>query len=99
MHRLLPSRRDLLRAGTLGAAGLALPDLLRATAHAGPRPSADACIFVFLWGSISQYESFDPKPDAPDGIRGEFGTIPTRLPGVRFGEHVPRLAARNDHFS
>ena len=93
---MLPSRRDLLRTGTL--AGLSLPTLLQGRED-GPRPSADACIFVFLWGSISQYETFDPKPDAPDGIRGEFGTRRTRLPGVLFGEHVPLLAARNDRFS
>ncbi len=94
---MLPSRRDLLRAGSLGAA-LSLPALLRG-AGSGPRPTADNCILVFLWGSISQLESFDPKPDAPDGIRGEFGAIRTRLPGVLFGEHVPLLAARNDQFA
>jgi hypothetical protein len=63
------------------------------------KASADACIFVFLWGAPSQFETFDPKPDAPDEIRGEFGTRPTRLPGVLFGEHIPMLAARNDRFS
>lgn len=101
MHRLSshPSRRDLLRVGTLGAAGLALPHLLQHARADGPTPTADACIFVFLWGSISQFESFDPKPDAPQGIRGEHGILSTRLPGVLFGEHVPLLAARNDQFS
>src|SRR5687768_5205131 len=90
------SRRHFLRAGALGTAGLSLPGLLRGLDAGGPRPTADACILVFLWGSISQYESFDPKPGAPDGIRGEFGTTRTRLPGVLFGEYIPRLAARND---
>jgi uncharacterized protein (DUF1501 family) len=96
-----PSRRDLLRAGALGAAGLALPQLLRLQeAHAAAgRPSADACVLVFLWGAPSQFETFDPKPEAPDGIRGEFGVRRTRLPGVFFGEYVPLLAARNDRFS
>jgi uncharacterized protein (DUF1501 family) len=97
----LPTRRALLRAGALGAAGLTLPQLLRLReAQAGDaRTLADACILVFLWGAPSQFETFDPKPDAPDGVRGEFGVRPTRLPGVLFGEHVPLLAARNDRFS
>jgi uncharacterized protein (DUF1501 family) len=94
------SRRDLLRAGALG--GLALPELLRlqqAMAGTGPAPTADACIHVFLWGAPSQYETFDPKPDAPDGIRGEFGVVQTHTPGVLFGEHIPRLAQRSRMFS
>jgi uncharacterized protein (DUF1501 family) len=95
------SRRVLLRAGALGAAGLALPQLLqlRQTHAAQTRLDADACIFVFLWGAPSQFETFDPKPEAPDGIRGEFGVRRTRLPGVLFGEHIPLLAQRNDRFS
>jgi hypothetical protein len=63
------------------------------------RPAADACILVFLWGAPSQFETFDPKPTAPDGIRGEFGVRRTRLPGILFGEHIPGLAERNDRFS
>jgi hypothetical protein len=98
---LLLSRRDLLRAGALGAAGLSLPQLLQLQkAHAASgRPSADACILLFLWGAPSQFETFDPKPDAPDGIRGEFGVQRTRLPGVLYGEHIPLLARRNDRLS
>src|SRR5437588_4947517 len=95
----LPSRRDLLRAGALGAAGLTLPHLLRAREKGSHRPSADACILLFLWGAPSQFETYDPKPEAPDGIRGEFGARRTRLPGVLFGEHLPLLAGRNDRFS
>jgi uncharacterized protein (DUF1501 family) len=95
----LPSRRDLLRAGALGAAGLTLPRLLRAREAGSHRATADACILLFLWGAPSQFETFDPKPEAPDGVRGEFGVRRTRLPGVLFGEHVPLLAERNDRFS
>jgi hypothetical protein len=97
----LPSRRGLLQAGALGAVGLTLPRLLqlRAEPAAPHQPAADACILVFLWGAPSQYETFDPKPEAPDGIRGEFGVRPTRLAGVQFGEHVPFLAERNDRFA
>ena len=81
-----PSRRDFLRAGALGAAGLALPQLLRANeTRAGKSgPLADSCILVFCWGAPSQYETFDPKPEAPEGIRGEFGVRSTRLRGVIF---------------
>jgi uncharacterized protein (DUF1501 family) len=93
----LPSRRDLLRAGTLGIAGLTLPRLLHA--QAAQAAKADACILVFLWGAPSQFETFDPKPDAPDGIRGLFGVQKTQIPGILFGEHIPHLARRNDGFS
>jgi hypothetical protein len=90
------TRRDLLRAGALGWVGLTLPQLLRLQhAQAAERkPSADACILLFLWGAPSQYETFDPKPGAPDGVRGEFGVTQTALPGVVLGEHIPRLAER-----
>jgi uncharacterized protein (DUF1501 family) len=97
------SRRDLLRAGALGS--LALPQLFQSQQQAAGRslpptpPSADACILVFLWGAPSQFETFDPKPDSPDGIRGEHATCRTRLRGVLFGEHIPLLAQRNDRFS
>jgi len=96
-----PSRRALLRAGVLGAAGLTLPGLLQGrerSSHA-VEPLADSCIFVFCWGAPSQFETFDPKPTAPPEIRGEFGVRQTRLPGVLFGEHVPMLAQRNDRFT
>lgn len=92
------TRRDWLRVGSLGAMGLSLPSLLRLqeTHAAAQKASADSCILVFLWGAPSQYETYDPKPNAPDGIRGEFGVIPTRTPGVVFGEHIPLLAQRTD---
>jgi uncharacterized protein (DUF1501 family) len=96
------SRRDLLRVGALGSMGLSLSNVLRlqeSHAAAGKRASADACILVFLWGAPSQYETLDPKPEAPDGIRGEFGAIKTQQPGVLFGEHIPLLAQRTNMFA
>jgi hypothetical protein len=92
------TRRDWLRVGSLGAMGLSLPNLLRLQeAHAAThKATADSCILVFLWGAPSQYETYDPKPNAPDGIRGEFGVIPTKTPGVIFSEHIPLLAQRTD---
>src|SRR4029077_149567 len=96
------SRRDVLRAGALGALGLSLPNLLQAEeikcAHT-PTAKADACILIFCWGAPSQFESFDPKPDAPSGIRGEFGVIRTNVPGTIVSEHIPALAQRADRYA
>src|SRR5262249_10793609 len=57
-----------------------------------------AVILLDLFGGPSHIDSFDPKPDAPAEVRGEFKTIPTALPGVRFTEHVPKLARLADRF-
>ncbi|QDU21921.1 DUF1501 domain-containing protein [Urbifossiella limnaea] len=94
-------RRELLRVGGLSLLGTGLADLgrLEADAVAPGRRRAKAVVFIFQSGGPSQHETFDPKPDAPDGVRGEFGTAQTRLPGTRFCEHLPRLAARADRFS
>ena len=58
-----------------------------------------SAIHVNLGGGPSHLDTFDPKPGAPDGIRGEFGAIDTRVPGLRFGEHLPKLAACADLFA
>jgi len=95
------NHRDMLRIGALGAGSLTLPKLLQLhESHAATgRPRADAVILVFLWGAPSQFETLDPKPEAPAEIRGEFGVIRTALPGVVFGEHIPQLARRLDRFA
>lgn len=98
MHSpIMPSigRRQMLRLGCLGLAGVNLPRLLWADAKNridGSRPRADACILVFLNGGPSHLDMWDMKPEAPLEIRGEFQPIATSLPGVRFCEHLPRLA-------
>src|SRR5919197_1247675 len=97
-------RRELLQAGGLGLFGAGLADLMRLEAEARPavarnRARARAVVFIFQSGGPSQFETWDPKPDAPSEIRGEYGTIATRLPGVRFCEYLPRLAARADRFA
>ena len=84
------SRRSFLRAGAAGA--LTLPALLRAEAAAGVRSSHKSVIMVYLTGGLAHQDTVDPKPDAPAEVRGEFKPIPTAVPGVRFGEHLPRLA-------
>jgi hypothetical protein len=96
------SRRELLRVGGLSLLGAGLADLLRLETQAGPaaaRPRARSVVFIFQSGGPSQHETFDPKPDAPDTIRGEYGVVSTRLPSVRFCEYLPRLASRADRFS
>ncbi len=97
------SRRDFLRVGGLGA--LSLPALLRSEARGaggGTSPAeapARSVILVYLGGGLSHHDSFDPKPDAPAEVRGKYKTIETKTPGVRYGELLPRLAARSDRFS
>jgi len=88
-------RQWLARSGALGA--VLVPGRVRAAN--GPEPKAKAAIVLFLQGGLSHFESFDPKPDAPVEVRGEFGTIPTAIPGVRFTEHLPLLAKRLNRFS
>lgn len=98
--RARPTRRAFLRAGAIPWLGLGLGDLLRVRAEAGSRPKAiRGVILAFCPGGPSQLETFDPKPDAPAEVRGEFGTIATALPGVRLGEHLPELARRLDRFT
>jgi hypothetical protein len=92
------TRRQFLRLGAFGAS-LTLADLLRARAAEDPasRPArAKAAVLVYLPGGLSHLDSFDPKPDAPAEVRGEFGTVPTALPGIRFCEHLPLLARTLD---
>lgn len=87
----------MLEIGGLGLAGVSLPRLLRAEATAsaaGLTPRADSCIIIFLNGGPSHLDMWDMKPQAPDGIRGEFQPIDTSLPGVQFSEHLPRLATQ-----
>ncbi len=94
------TRRDFLRVG--GLAGLGLPALLRSRAQAGetaPEAPARSVILVYLGGGLSHHDSFDPKPDAPSEVKGKYGTVATRLPGVRFSDMIPKLAARNDRFA
>jgi uncharacterized protein (DUF1501 family) len=93
------SRRELLRAGGLGLWGLELADLFRFQARAGTGKRPRSVILVFCPGAPSHIDTWDPKPDAPVQIRGEFATIATRTPGLLVSEHLPRLAALSDRYS
>src|ERR1022692_3819179 len=82
-------RREMLRVGGLSLAGLSLPALLQSTASANqPRPrrvrsfgQAKSCIILYLSGAPSQLDTFDPKPDAAEDIRGEFSRSEERRVG------------------
>src|SRR5947209_4912321 len=90
------SRRSALKAGFLGLLGLSLPDLLRLRA-AGAAPTNDtAVILLWLDGGPSQLETYDPKPDAPAEYRGPYGTIQTKVPGIRLCELLPEHARHAD---
>ena len=97
------TRRDLLQGRrSLGLLGLTLPRLehLSQARSATIEPAAGlpgfgqakACILLFMYGSPSQLETFDPKPDAPLEIRGELGCIPSSVAGLNVCDRLPRLA-------
>ncbi len=92
------TRRELLQVGGASLLGLSLADVLAAdTPAAASRDTS--CIFIYLAGGPSQFETFDPKPEAQSRIRGPWGAIGSALPGVWFGEMLPELARQADRFS
>ena len=100
------SRRVAIQAGSVGILGLGMNHVagLRGLAAETEQPpvrtgSHKAVIYIFLSGGLTQHDSFDPKPEAPDSIRGEFSPIATRTAGVQICEHLPRLAACSDKWS
>ncbi|WP_165065187.1 DUF1501 domain-containing protein [Paludisphaera rhizosphaerae] len=96
------TRRDLLQVGAAGLLGSAMSGPTPAVGSTSGLPGfgrAKSCIMLFLYGSHSQIETFDPKPDAPSQIRGEFGSIPTSVPGLRICEGLPNLAGVMDKVS
>jgi hypothetical protein len=94
------TRRRFLTLGGVGLAGLSLPGLFQARAAGRPgAPRAKSVIQLFMWGGPSQLETFDLKPNAPEGVRSQFRATDTRVPGVRICEHLPMLAQRTDRFA
>src|SRR4051794_3317345 len=91
------SRRSFLRVGGLATLGLTLDAYLRLRAAGSTRDRRSVnCILLWMQGGPSHHDTFDPKPDAPAEVRGEFKTIPTTLPGVQVTEHLPLLAKCTD---
>ena len=95
------SRRWFLQTGIAGLAGLSLPDLLRCQAQGAASSGADrkAVILIWLSGGPSHLDTWDPKPDAPTEVRGPFGSIATKVPGVRVCEHLPLQASIMDRLA
>jgi uncharacterized protein (DUF1501 family) len=95
------TRRDCLQLGLSGLFAGGLVGALRSTAAAvvNPARQAKACILIWMDGGPSHYETFDPKPDAPQEFRGQFDAIATKTPGVRFSQHMQRLASISDKFA
>ena len=95
-------RRDFLSVGSLALGGLSLPQFLRAeeaVKSIGGLAKDRAVIFLFMHGGPSQFETFDPKMDAPDRVRCATGEIKTKIPGITFGSTFEKLAQLNDKFS
>jgi hypothetical protein len=93
------TRREVLHAGSLGILGLSLPELLRARqaqAAGGTGGRAKACVILFLMGGPPQHSTWDPKPEAPAEVRGQFKPIATRVPGLSVSELMPRTARMAD---
>lgn len=88
------ARRQFLGRGALAAGTLALGDFLRLRGQApvGKPARAESCILIFLNGGMSHLDTFDPKPDQPPEVRGEFAAVRTTAPGILVTEHLPRLA-------
>lgn len=97
------SRRDVVRAGTLGPLGLGLTSLLSNassnSAKAATKPNAKSVILLFMWGGPSHVDTWDMKPNAPSEVRGPFKPIATSVPGIQISEHFPRLAKKAHHYS
>src|SRR5262249_3469396 len=104
-HFTRPTRRDFLSAGGLGGLGLTLGSFLKLEAARAAdstkraEPKAKSVIHIYLQGGFAHMDSFDPKPDAPAEYRGILGTVATKLPGVRFSEHMVKTAALADRLT
>ena len=89
-----PNRREFLRIGSLAMGGLSLPSLLAAQARSAEASLVKdrSVVFLFLHGGPSQIETFDPKMNAPSGIRSTTGELATTIPGITFGGTFDRLS-------
>ena len=104
-HDLDASRRQFLQTGGLGLLAIT------GSVFAGPLPVLDAaageqragrikrCILLFLLGGPSQHSTWDPKPDAPEEIRGAYKPIQTSVPGIQIGELLPETSKLMEHIA
>lgn len=101
------SRRGCLQIGGAGLVGIQLPGVLAARkataavekASGQTQKKPKSVILILLSGGLGQLDSFDMKPDAPDGIRSDFSPIATNVPGIQICEHMPELARRADRYA
>ncbi len=96
------SRRRFLRKCGVGLFGLSLPQFLslpRAGAAGNGFGRAKSCILLYCWGGVSQLETWDPKPDAPAEVRGDYRPIATATPGIRVGEYMTQLARQTERLA
>jgi hypothetical protein len=98
------SRRDLLRVGSIGVASTLLPEtwvpaMQAKTATSRPAAKARSVIFLWMAGGVTHIDSFDPKPEAPEDVRGPLRAISTTIPGIRFCETLPCLARQAQHLA
>ena len=80
------NRRDILRVGSLSVAASALPVSIADAAATGRGGKAKSVIYLWMGGGVTHIDSYDPKPDAPEEIRGTLEPIATTIPGVQFTE-------------
>lgn len=102
LMRVGSTRRGFLQTGLAGLAGVSMPSLLQQqalAAAAGQGMSKKNVILFWLSGGPSHIDMWDPKPDAPSEIRGPFGHIPTKVPGVHVCEHLPLTAKIMDRLT
>ena len=93
------TRRDFLRVGGLGALGLTLPDLLRMEEAGAAAASDKNVILLMLIGAPPQLDTWDPKPNAPESIRGPYKPIKTSVPGIEISEILPKTAKLADRYA
>ncbi|GIW90208.1 MAG: hypothetical protein KatS3mg109_0640 [Pirellulaceae bacterium] len=93
------SRRGFLQIGALAGLGITLPMAIAARRSQGASARDVNCILIWTRGGTSHHDTFDPKPDAPASVRGEFGVIDTAVPGVHFSEICPRMAQELKRFA
>jgi hypothetical protein len=99
-HDRPPSRRRLLQIGGIGALGLGLPELLHASSPESATSAGErSCIFIVQYGGASHIDSLDPKPAAPEDVRGPYRPIATRVPGMQLCELLPKLSMLSDRFA
>ncbi len=89
-------RREFLRLGTLALGGLGLADRLAARSAASPTDPDTSVILFWMWGGPSQFETYDPKSDAPSEYRGPFRPIPSTVPGLDLRELFPLQSKLGD---